>query len=87
MIFVRTVSRQLSAGFDSGFRERTEPGQTRPIQKSKAIALLSKNENIRESLIAKGRKRLSSFSDKDRLSTLCDIFDSYDRKRLCWSIE
>ncbi|MGB0160414.1 MAG: hypothetical protein ACPF9Y_00560 [Candidatus Puniceispirillaceae bacterium] len=40
MIFVRTVSRQLSAGCDTGFRERTEPGQTRPTQKSKAIALL-----------------------------------------------
>jgi len=59
----------------------------KPVELGKAIALLSKNENIRESLIAKGRKRLSSFSDKDRLSTLCDIFDSYDRKRLCWSIE
>ena len=59
----------------------------RPEELAKAIDLLSKNEDIRETLIAKGRKRLSSFSDKDRLSTLRDIFTNYDRKRLCWSIK
>lgn len=32
--------RQLSAGCDTGFRERTESGPTRPTQKSKASALL-----------------------------------------------
>jgi glycosyltransferase involved in cell wall biosynthesis len=59
----------------------------KPEELGNAIALLSKSEKIRKSLIAKGRKRLSSFSDKDRLSTLRDIFNSYDRKRLCWSIK
>ena len=38
--FRATVSLRLSAGCDSGFRERTEPGQTWSIQKSKATALL-----------------------------------------------
>ena len=59
----------------------------KPDELGKAIALLAKDEKIRKSLVAKGRKRLSDFSDKDRLSTLRDIFNSYDRKRLCWSIE
>ena len=40
MIFLRTVSSGLSVGYDTGFREKTESGQTRPTQKSKAIALL-----------------------------------------------
>ena len=31
---------QLNVGSNTGFRERTESGNTRPIQKSKAIALL-----------------------------------------------
>jgi glycosyltransferase involved in cell wall biosynthesis len=59
----------------------------KPDELAKAIALLAKDEKIRKSLVAKGRKRLSGFSDKDRLSTLRDIINSYDRKRLCWSIE
>ena len=59
----------------------------KPEELGKAIALLSNDVNIRKALVTKGRKRLSSFSDKDRLSTLRDIFNSYDRKRLCWSIE
>ena len=59
----------------------------KPDELGKAIALLVKDEKIRKSLVAKGRKRLSDFSDKDRSSTLRDIFNSYDRKRLCWSIE
>jgi glycosyltransferase involved in cell wall biosynthesis len=59
----------------------------KPEELGKAIALLSNDVNIRKALVTKGRKRLSSFSDKDRLSTLRDIFNSDDRKRLCWSIE
>ena len=52
-----------------------------------AILKLVKEPQLRDTLAEKGKSRLEEFSDEDRLSTLRNIFNAYDRKRLCWSIE
>ena len=52
-----------------------------------AILKLVKEPQLRDTLAEKGKSRLEEFSDEDRLSTLRHIFNAYDRKRLCWSIE
>jgi glycosyltransferase involved in cell wall biosynthesis len=52
-----------------------------------AILRLVKEPQLRDTLAEKGKSRLEEFSDEDRLSTLRNIFNAYDRKRLTWSIE
>ena len=52
-----------------------------------AISRLVNEPQLRNILIEKGRSRLSEFSDNDRLTTLREIFNAYDRKRLTWSVE
>ena len=52
-----------------------------------AIIKLVREPKLRDSLIKKGKTRLQDFSDEDRLETLKNIFSTYDRKRLTWSIE
>ncbi len=52
-----------------------------------AILRLVKEPQLRDTLAKKGKSRLEEFSDEDRLSTLRNIFNAYDQKRLTWSIE
>ena len=52
-----------------------------------AISRLVNEPQLRNILIEKGRSRLNEFSDNDRLTTLREIFNAYDRKRLTWSVE
>jgi glycosyltransferase involved in cell wall biosynthesis len=52
-----------------------------------AMSRLVNEPQLRNILIEKGKSRLSEFSDNDRLTTLRDIFNAYDRKRLTWSAE
>jgi glycosyltransferase involved in cell wall biosynthesis len=51
-----------------------------------AMLRLLKEPQLRSTLTEKGKSRLQEFSDEDRLSTLRKIFNSYDQKRLTWSI-
>lgn len=51
-----------------------------------AILRLIKEPELRDSLRQKGKSRLEEFCDEDRLSTLRNIFNAYDQKRLSWSI-
>ena len=52
-----------------------------------AILKLVKEPQLRDTLAGKGKSRLEEFSDLDRLTTLRNIFNAYDRKRLTWSTE
>ena len=52
-----------------------------------AILRLVKEPQLKDTLTEKGKSRLEKFSDEDRLSTLRNIFNGYDRKRLTWSVE
>ena len=58
-----------------------------PESLAKAIQQLLNEPQLRMDLINKGTARLRDFSDEDRLSTLREIFNAYDRKRRTWSIE
>ena len=52
-----------------------------------AITKLIREPKLRDSLIEKGKARLKEFNNDDRLETLQNIFNDYDRKRRTWSIE
>jgi len=52
-----------------------------------AILRLVKEPQLRDTLAEKGKSRLKEFSDEDRLSTLRNIFNAYDRKRRTWAMD
>lgn len=51
------------------------------------IIKLLKDENLRNNLIRKGKKKLSTLTDSDRLGTLNKIFDAYFKKRSTWTLD
>ena len=51
------------------------------------IIKLLKDENLRNNLIRKGKKKLSTLTDNDRLGTLNKIFNAYYKKSSTWSLD
>ena len=52
-----------------------------------AILRLLKEPGLKDTLAEKGKSQLKEFSDEDRLSTLRNIFNRYDQKRLAWTMD
>jgi glycosyltransferase involved in cell wall biosynthesis len=59
----------------------------RPALLGDAIMKITKDKQLRSNLVKKGKKRLNTFMDNKRLSTLRNIFDDYDRKRRTWCLD
>jgi len=56
----------------------------KPDSLRQALLRLINEPHLRQFLIVKGENRIAQFSNKERLSTLRNIFDAFARKRQAW---
>lgn len=48
------------------------------------IKLLYEDEEVREQLISKGRKRANEYTSKDYIQDIAQILDEFEQYRICW---
>ena len=59
-----------------------DPGS--PVEIAEAIGRIRDNEELREKLIQRGRKRVTTFTPRNYVERICDILDEFEAIRRCW---